>query len=757
MSTSVIIDPRLHDAVIFDLDGVVTDTASVHAAAWTLMFNEFLQHRPAFDGENHAPFTEDDYRRFVDGKPRHDGVVDFLASRAISLPFGSPSDDTQDTVHGLGNRKQRLFLEKLEAGVPVFESTVALVRKLTEAGVTTAIFSASRNCEQILAAAGLGELFAVRVDGVAADALGLPGKPDPAVLLEATRRVGAIPERSVVVEDAEAGVEAGRNGGFALVIGVDRTGHANDLLRHGADVVVSDLAEVTVRTGDKRLSRLPNALDSYGQLIGVVSDRKPLICLGFDGTLSDIAADPDEAVLVDGAAEALARLAAQCPVAIVSGRDLADIRDRVGLSGLWYAGSHGFELIGPDGSRHDNEAAAAATPALERAATALSEELRNIPGARVEHKRYAVAVHYRKASAEHVGEIIAATHRQGHLCNLRVTGGRKVVELRPDIDWDKGAALAWIKDQIDESGRILPIYIGDDLTDEDAFAATQFNGLGIAVRHDEDRNRPTAAQYTLRSPTEVREFLRRGGNWLTYEQQTSDQAWTLTFEGYEPPNEKLREALCTVGNGYFATRGAAPEAKAGKVHYPATYAAGVYNRLGDLVAGTKAEHESLVNLPNWLPLTFRIDGGDWFDVDAVELLSYRQTLDIRGAVLTRELRFRDGAGRTTMVTQQRFVAMNQAHVGALETTILAEDWSGTIEIRSTLDGNVCNRGVERYRELAGNHLESLHKRELTENSVLLTVETRQSRIPIALAARTTVWRGDTPVPGKYRVIDEEFE
>ena len=430
--------------------------------------------------------------------------------------------------------------------------------------------------------------------------------------------------------------------------------------------MVDDLADVAVRKGDKRMSRLPNALDSYGQLIGVVGGRQPFVCLDFDGTLSEIVSDPDAAILVDGAAKALENLAAQCPVAIMSGRDLADIRDRVGLPGIWYAGSHGFELIGPDGSHHHNDAAAAAVPVLASAAVELSDELDHIPGARVEHKRYAVAVHYRNVSPQRVAEIIATTHRHGQRHGLRVTGGRKVVELRPDIDWDKGTALAWIRDQIHQTGRVLPIYVGDDLTDEDAFDAVRFNGIGVVVRHDEDGDRPTAAQFTLNNPAEVREFLRRGGNWLAHEQQTSDEAWTFTFEGYDPHNEKLREALCTVGNGYFATRGAAPESRAGQVHYPGTYAAGVYNRLDDVVAGTTTDNESLVNLPNWLPLTFRIDGGDWFDVDAVTLLSYRQTLDLRGAVLTRELRFRDDAGRTTSVSQQRLVAMNQAHIAALE-------------------------------------------------------------------------------------------
>jgi len=212
-----------------------------------------------------------------------------------------------------------------------------------------------------------------------------------------------------------------------------------------------------------------------------------------------------------------------------------------------------------------------------------------------------------------------------------------------------------------------------------------------------------------------------------------------------------------VGNGYFATRGAAPESKAGQVHYPGTYAAGVYNRLVDHVSGTTVDNESLVNLPNWLPLTFRIDGGEWFDIDAVTVLSYRQTLDLRGALLTREFQFRDDAGRTSSVTQQRFVAMHMLHTAALATTIGADDWSGTIEVRSTLDGNVRNALVERYRDLSDNHLELLDKREITDDSVLLTVQTTQSRIPIALAARTTVWRDDAPVPATYRLVDDAAE
>ncbi|OBG19866.1 trehalose-phosphatase [Mycolicibacterium celeriflavum] len=669
MKTTVLIDPRLHDAVLFGLGGVVPDTTSMQADA----------------------------------------------------------------------------------------SAVALIRKLADAGVTTAVYSARRGCQQILADAGVEGLLTVQVDGVVAEALGLPGQPDPAVLLEVSARLGTGPERAVVVDAVGAGVRAGRVGGFALVIGVSGSETAEELLGSGADMVVSDLVDVTVRVGDKRMSNLPNALDSYGQMIAAIDGRRPFVCLDYDGTLSEIVADPDRATLVEGAAEALKALAEQCPVAILSGRDLADVRRRVEVPGIWYAGSHGFEVIGPDGTEYHNDDAAAAVPVLLQAADTLREHLSSVAGTRIERKRYAIAVHYRNAPADRIAEVVATTRRCGSRFGLRVTTGRKVVELRPDIDWDKGTALAWIRGSLPKDGRSVLVYIGDDITDEDAFDAIRSGGIGIVVRHDEDHNRPTAAQFTLENPGEVRELLRRGGGWFAHMQNTYAEAWSLTFEGYDPHNEKLREALCTLGNGYFATRGAAPESTAGQIHYPATYAAGVYNRLEDMLAGQKLEHESLVNLPNWLPLTFRIDGGEWFTVDTVTLQSYRQTLDLRGAVLNRVLRFTDDAGRNTSVTQRRLVSMDQAHVAALETTIVAENWSATVEIRSTLDGNVCNCGVERYRDLSNNHLESLRMREITENSVLMTVRTTQSQIPVALAARTTVWHNGNTVVAKYRLVEHEFE
>ena len=244
----IAISPERYRAVVFDMDGVITDTATVHAAAWKRMFDAFLESWSERTGESQAPFDEADYLKYVDGKHRDDGVASFLESRGIDLDRGVATDTPEhETVWGLANRKNRDFQHELaEHGVRAFPSSVDFVHRLQHEGIGTAIISASRNCRQVLEAAGIGDLFAVRVDGVETERLALPGKPDPAVFVEAARRLGATPSRSVVVEDAIAGVEAGRAGHFGLVVGVDRIGQTTALHAHGADVVVRDLAELAV-------------------------------------------------------------------------------------------------------------------------------------------------------------------------------------------------------------------------------------------------------------------------------------------------------------------------------------------------------------------------------------------------------------------------------------------------------------------------------------------------------------------------------
>ncbi|HEX5256323.1 MAG TPA: trehalose-phosphatase [Mycobacterium sp.] len=323
--------------------------------------------------------------------------------------------------------------------------------------------------------------------------------------VQAANRLRVRPGRCVVIAGDAAGVEAARADGFALVIGVAPAGHGDAVREAGADAVVADRGDVTVRTGDRRMSQLPDALQA---LADGLADRRPAVFFDFDGTLSDIVDDPDSARPVTGATDALEKLAARCPVAVLSGRDLADVTKRVGVPGVWYAGSHGFELTAPDGKHHQNDDAAAAIPVLEQAAGQLRDQLGAIAGVVVEHKRFGVAVHYRKAARDRVGEVLAAVRAAGRRDELRVTTGREVIELRPDLDWDKGKTLRWVIDHLHEAGSVslTPVYLGDDITDEDAFDAVLADGVPILVRHGDDGDRATAALFALDSPARAAEF-----------------------------------------------------------------------------------------------------------------------------------------------------------------------------------------------------------------------------------------------------------
>ena len=242
------VTPERFDGVAFDLDGVLTKTALVHEAAWKQVFDTYLKHQAALDGQAFVPFGTDDYRRYVDGRPRDDGIRIFLESRGHTLPEGGADDGPeQDTVQGLGRRKNRLFAELLKRdGVETYPHAARLLRQLHTAGIRTAVVSASKNCAAVLQAAGIAELFDVRVDGLTRDALHLRGKPAPDTFLEAARQLDCDPVRVMVVEDALAGVEAGRAGGFGLVVGVDRNEDPQALKAHGADIVIRDLAQIRV-------------------------------------------------------------------------------------------------------------------------------------------------------------------------------------------------------------------------------------------------------------------------------------------------------------------------------------------------------------------------------------------------------------------------------------------------------------------------------------------------------------------------------
>ncbi len=482
----ITLSPRDYDAVLFDLDGVLTRTARVHAAAWKKLFDGFLEQRATKAGEPFVPFdVETDYPRYVDGKPRYDGVAAFLASRGIELPLGAPADGPEvQSVRALGNLKDRYFLQRLEQdGVEPYEAAIALVRTLRAQQIKTAVVSSSNNCAAVLDAAGIAQLFEARVDGKEVTRLELEGKPAPDAFLEAARRLGTEPSRAVVVEDAIAGVEAGRAGRFGCVIGVDRREQARALRDAGADVVVTDLAQV--------------------------------------------------------------RVAVEAP-----------------------------------------------------------------------------------------------------------------------------------------------------------------------------------------------------------------SAWSLVFEEFDPAQEGIREALCTLGNGHFATRGAAAGAVADDIHYPGTYLAGGYNRLRTDIAGRVVENEDLVNLPNWLALGFRIAGEDWFDARSVKILSFRQELDLRRGMLLRSISFEDVQGRRSTLRERRLVSMGDKHLGAQEWALTADNWSAGVTLRSAIDGRIVNTGAKLYRKFNNKHLEPLAGDAVGEDGVCLLVSTCQSNIRIAQAARTRAFLDGQPLEVRRRVIEE---
>jgi beta-phosphoglucomutase family hydrolase len=239
MSDPNIISVNGYRAGIFDLDGVVTDTASAHFGAWKRLFDEFLQRFP-----DQAEFTLDDYRNHVDGKPRIEGITSFLDARGIELPRSDGEDGP--TIHTLADRKNEFFHQHLrEEGVDVFDDAVSFIRSLRDHGISTAVVSSSKNCERVLKSAGLDDLFAERVDGN--DLNGLRGKPEPDMFVEAVRRLGVEPSDAFMAEDAIAGVEAGRAGDFGLVIGIARDGGGDALQEHGADVVIGDFAQLRIR------------------------------------------------------------------------------------------------------------------------------------------------------------------------------------------------------------------------------------------------------------------------------------------------------------------------------------------------------------------------------------------------------------------------------------------------------------------------------------------------------------------------------
>lgn len=533
--------PRLHsenlDAVIFDLDGVVTDTRRAHEAAWKRLFDEYAQKKGQERKSAFAPFTHQDYLKHLDGKPRYDGVRDFLSARGINLPPGDPEDSPRkETICGLGNRKDGYFNDWLKKHeVDTFPDALALLHQLKKIGLKTAVISASKNCGKVLENAGITDLFDAKVDGLQMAAQKLPGKPDPAIFLKAAQQLGVEPHRTAVVEDALAGVEAGSKGDFALVVGVDRSKNqqnAQALMNSGATLVTPNLRRLIhdhQPDGDAiSLKELPSAWGHRNEIADRLKGKRLATLLDYDGTLTPIVEDYTQATLSNKTRNIVRELANSCPLAIISGRDLEDVRKLVGLDQLFYAGSHGFDLAGPNNWRKQVQQAVELLPNLDQAEKSLEEKLACIDGAVLERKRFSLAVHYRQVVDDRLPAVQSAVEEViDKQKRLRKSSGKKVFDIQPDIEWHKGHALNYLLKHLDLEGPdVAPLYIGDDVTDEDAFGTLKerikrgADAIAIVVRDGADSNSDflTKANYALDGTEEVAEFLA----WLTKNCEEAD-------------------------------------------------------------------------------------------------------------------------------------------------------------------------------------------------------------------------------------------
>lgn len=499
------------EAIIFDLDGVAIETDSLHAVAWKLMYDAFLRRYAARENLPFEPFAvEKDYQFSVDGRLRLDGLRRFLESRGINLPDGRPEDPPEaDTILNLGKREQTEFLQQIrEQGTRVLRSTVDLLHSAQKHGLKTAVISSGKSCAMIPDAATLADLFDARVDGVDSERKGIPGKPAPDIFLEAARQLHVRPERTVVIADTVSGVQAGRAGGFGRVIGIHGGGGREALLPNGADMVGADLSEIRIGGEPETATSLPSALDDFARLARQAEGKRIAVFLDYDGTLTPIVETPEQAVMAEDIREAVLDLSRHCAVGIISGRDLEDVRDKVRIDSIVYAGSHGFDIFGPEDLQVEHRVGEEFLPVLDTAEQALLEQLKAIEGTLVERKKFAIAIHYRRVAPENVEgveTIVDAIASQQPM--LRKTYGKMIFELQPQMDWHKGKALLSLLATLGLDGKeVLPLFIGDDLTDEDAFRAMQGRGIGIVVW---DQPYETAAAYSLNTPDQVRAFLVR--------------------------------------------------------------------------------------------------------------------------------------------------------------------------------------------------------------------------------------------------------
>lgn len=519
-----------YEAIIFDLDGVLTQTARVHFDAWKRVFDEFLSKRGL------PEFTKSDYTTFVDGRPRYNGIENFLKSRSIDLPKGETDDEGLETVYGIGNIKNKHIQTLIaEADDLAFPYTKVVLQKIRDAGIKVGLMTSSKNGYLILDRAVLTDMFDAIVTGIEIESTGLTGKPEGDAFMACAEKLGVEPEKAIVVEDAVSGLWAGRNGEFQFVVGVARNEKPEIMLRQGADIVVDTIEHMDLDmverlfinpprpffdcfdSNDDKACRVMDATpksvlsDPFywetGKTLFFKTDEKPVFFLDYDGTLTPIVDTPESAVLSEDMRDTIRALNERYTVAVVSGRAKSDVQQLVGIPELYYAGSHGFEISA--GDKHMViEEAEKLIPHVKTLTDAFKEKTAHIDGALVEPKKFSLALHYRLVKNEEDVKLMRDLAREyvRRYHGFKILNGKKVFEIMPDILWNKGKALRWMMEAggIDWDGNHI-VYVGDDITDEFAFRTVRGRGTGIVVSENEERN--SAAMFRLKNTDEVLKFF----------------------------------------------------------------------------------------------------------------------------------------------------------------------------------------------------------------------------------------------------------
>ena len=725
-------------AAIFDVDGVITNTAKLHFECWKITFDDYLLTLSKMHKILYISFSQDDYLKYVDGVSRSVGIKNFLASRGIKI--------SSEVIFKISNRKTKLFLQKIkQEGVTVFNDTIQLIKQLKSNHIKIAAVSASKNCRKILNIAGVKNLFDIIVDGNRAAKLGLKSKPSPDIFLLAVQKLQAQPQESLVIEDALQGIEAAKKGNFGLVIALDRWQNRSKQFKTlSADFVVNNLFNFNFVKLKRIFSYiLPSALFDFAEIRSKLNNKKLLLGLDFDGTIAPIVKAPSLAKIDNAIFLLLKNIKNFIPLAIISGRQINDLMSRVKLNNIFYAGNHGFEMNLPRFFPEDFTIGSEYQDDILKLHHELNSKLNAIKGCILENKKFSLSVHYRLVEAKQqkvVKDVVNKVLKKYFL--LKKNSGKKVLEIKPNLKWHKGKALKYVIDLLESGFKedICPIYIGDDRTDEDAFK--QIFGKGIAIIVGKKTSK-MSANYHLLNTKEVYYFLKLLSLFLKnktiYHYQPD---WILTYSSFVPKEQGFREALCTLSNGFSASRAAFEESFADNVHYPGNYFAGIYNQSKSNINYQSIVNEDLVNNPNWLALSFKIEKENWFNISSCEILAFKQTLYLQQGILYRHIRFKDACHRITQIEFVKFLSLTHPHIAASNFKITAENWSGRLIIKSGLEGNIINQGVARYKQLNNQHLIPTGSGEINQNTLYLVMKTTTAKIKVIEIANHQIFHQD---------------